>query len=390
MAGKHAILSASAAHRWLHCTPSARMTEEIEDSSSVYAAEGTAAHELAELLLRCDLNGNDGADVDTAHDFMKLNEYYDQSMHDYISEYVGFVIERYNEAKVKTKDALIFLEQKLDFSEWVPEGFGTGDVVIIADGIIEVIDLKYGKGVEVSADQNPQMMLYGLGAWSEYDYLYDLHTVRMTIVQPRIDNISTYEVSTEDLLKWAETTLKPAAQMAWNGEGDFVAGDHCKFCKARAICSARADFNLDFIGQFRDADEDLFEGERLDPLDVSRILGMSMEIKNWLKDIEEHALAKALEGIKYPGYKLVEGRSNRTINDEEAAVSVLAERFSEEEIYNKKLKGITDLEKLLGKKNFESYLGPYIIKPPGKPTLVLETDKRPEINTAADDFNLEI
>lgn len=390
MPGKHAILSASAAHRWMTCTPSARLTEDIEDTTSVFAAEGTLAHELAELELNYQLKLINKRKYTAERKKIEAHELFSAEMPDYVSTYTGYVLEKLAEAQARSKDALVFLEQKLDFSHWVPEGFGTGDTVIISDGVIEIVDLKYGKGVEVSAAENPQMMLYGLGAWHEYEAFYDLDTIKMTIVQPRLDSISTYELPEAELLSWADTTLAPAAVEAWKGEGELVAGDHCRFCKVKATCKARADYNITFIEKNKEADE-LKSPHLLAPEEVSKILAMAMEIKNWLKDVEEDALAKALEGAKFPGYKLVEGRSNRTFNDEEEVVATLKlEEFTEEEIYNRKIKGITELEKKLGKKLFEQILGPYIIKPPGKPTMVPEADKRPELNTAADDFDLEV
>lgn len=390
MPGKHAILSASAAHRWIHCTPSARLTEDIEDTSSDFAREGTLAHELAELELNYQLKNINKRKYNAELKKIQAHELYSADMPDYISTYTGYVFEKLAEAKTRSKDALVFLEQRLDFSKWVPEGFGTGDTVIISDGVIEIVDLKYGKGVEVSADENPQMMLYGLGAWYEYEAFYDLEIVKMTIVQPRLDAVSTYEIKVEKLLEWATKELMPAAEKAWNGEGELIAGDHCKFCKVKATCKARAKYNIEFLDRHKQAEE-LKSPHLLAPEEVSEILSMAKEVKNWLKDVEDDALAKALDGMKFPGYKLVAGRSNRTYGDEEEIVSTLElEDYTEEDIYNKKLKGVTEMEKLLGKKMFEQLLGPYILKPAGKPTMVPETDKRPELNTAADDFNLEI
>lgn len=391
MPGKHALLSASAAHRWMHCPPSARLTEDMEDSSSIFAQEGTLAHSLGELELNYLLKLIPKGQYTKELKKIKADELYTEDMPDYVGVYTGYVMERLAEAKGRSSDALVFLEQKLDFSAWVPEGFGTGDTCIISEGVIEIVDLKYGKGVEVSALNNPQMMLYALGAYHEYDWLYSPEKVKMTIVQPRIDNISSFEMTVEDLLKWADEELKPAADKAWNGQGELQAGDHCRFCKVRATCKARADYNITFIESKRDADHDLRDIHLLDPEEISQILDMALEIKNWLKDVEESALNAALEGSRFPGFKLVEGRSNRFINDEAEAVATLTlEDYTEEQIYNKKMKGITDLEKLLGKKMFEQLLGPYIVKPPGKPTLVPETDKRPELNSAADDFDLEV
>jgi len=375
----------------MHCPPSARLTENLEDQSSIFAQEGTLAHELGELELNYQVKNITKKKYNAELKKIQAHELYSADMPDYIAVYTGYVFEKLAEAKTRSKDALVFLEQQLDFSSWVPEGFGTGDTVIISDGVIEIVDLKYGKGVEVSAEENPQMMLYGLGALFEYEAFYDLQTVKMTIVQPRLDAISTYEMTVEALLNWATKTLMPAAEKAWKGEGELQAGDHCKFCKVKATCQARAKYNIEFLDKNRDADHEFIPAYLLAPEEVSNVLAMAKEVQNWLKDVEEEALAKALEGMKYPGYKLVEGRSNRTYGDEGEIVSTLElEDYKEEQIYNKKLKGVTDMEKLLGKKMFQQLIGPYIIKPPGKPTLVPETDNRPELNSAAEDFDLEV
>ena len=388
---KHALLSASSASRWMKCTPSARLTEKMADTSSPYAQEGTLAHELGELELKRELKLIDKKTYAAELKKIKAHELYGEDMPDYVGIYTGYAMEKLAEAKARSKDALVFLEQRLDFSDWVPEGFGTGDTVIISDGVIEIIDLKFGKGVPVSAEWNPQMMLYGLGAWNEYDFLYDLHTVRMTIAQPRLDNLSTFELSSKELVQWAENKLKPTAAMAWDGMGDLCAGKHCQFCKVEASCQARAKAKEDFINDYRNVDGELLAEHLLAPDDVSRIVGMALEIKNWLKAVEDFALDKALEGFKWPGYKLVEGRSNRTYSDEAMVATILTGKgLTEDDIYNKKIKGITEMEKKLGgKKKFEEVLGSHIIKPAGKPTLVEESDKRPELDSVAEDFNLE-
>ena len=385
---KHAILSASAASRWINCTPSARLTEDIEDTSSIFAKEGTLAHELGELMLNHALKNIDKRNYNREYKKIQEHELYAADMTDYVQSYVDHVLERYAEAKSKTKDALIYLEQRLDFSDWVPEGFGTGDVVIISDGAIEIIDLKYGKGVEVSADHNYQMMLYGLGAYNEYEAFYDLDKVKMTIIQPRLDHISTYELDTDALLDWADNICRPAAEKAWDGQGDLVAGEHCRFCKVKAGCKARAKVNLDFIDQY-EKDKGFNHPDMLSAEDVSAILSRTAEIKNWLSDIEEDALAKALAGSTIPGFKIVEGRSNRVIVDPDLVAGELCLVYSEEQVFNKKLKGITDLEKLVGKKNFSAQYGQYVEKPQGKPTLVPESDKRPVFDSASADFNIE-
>lgn len=382
---KHALLSASSAHRWLNCTPSARLTEHIEDTQSVYAAEGNLAHDLAELELKFQLKLITKNTYNKELKKIKANELYSEEMPDEVEKYTDFVFERLTEAQSHTADALIFLEQRLDFSKWVPEGFGTGDCIIIADGTMEVIDLKYGKGVEVSAENNPQMMLYALGALEEYGFIYDINSVRMTIAQPRLNNFSTWEISVNNLLAWAEGELKEKAQAAWEGAGEFVAGDWCMFCKVKATCKARAEAILAISEQYQEQDPRLLTIE-----EIAEILHKAEEIQSWAKDIQGYALEQARDyGVKFPGWKLVEGRSNRKYTDEDEVATVLInEGFTEEEIYIKKLKSITDMEKTLGKKRFNTLLKDFIIKPPGKPTLVVESDKRPEINSVEAEFDL--
>jgi len=381
----HALLSASAAYRWLNCTPSARLTEHIEDTQSVYAAEGTLAHSLAELELKHQLKLITKATYNKEFHKIKSNELYSEDMPDEVEKYVSYVFEKLMEAQNHTADALIFLEQRLDFSRWVPEGFGTGDCIIIADGTMEVIDLKYGKGVEVSAENNPQMMLYALGALEEYGFIYDINKVRMTIVQPRLNNFSTWEISINDLFAWAEGELKEKAKAAWEGVGEFVTGDWCLFCKVKATCKARAEAMLAIAESYQQRDPHLLTIE-----EIAEILHKAEEIQTWAKDIQEYALEQARDyGVKFPGWKLVEGRSNRKYTDEEEVAAVLiSEGFSESDIYIKKLKSITDMEKTLGKKRFNTLLKDFIIKPPGKPTLVVESDKRPEINSIEAEFDL--
>lgn len=382
---KHALLSASSAYRWLNCTPSARLTEHMEDTQSVYATEGTLAHELAELELKYQLKLIDKTTYSKQLQMFKSHALYSEEMSEEVEKYVNFVFEQFMEAQSHTADALIFLEQELDFSRWVPEGFGTGDCIIIADGTMEVVDLKYGKGVEVSAENNPQMMLYALGALEEYGFIYDINSVRMTIAQPRLNNFSTWETSVNNLLAWAEGELKEKAQAAWEGTGEFVAGDWCMFCKIKATCKARAKAMLAIADSYQQRDPHLLTIE-----EIAEILHKAEEIQSWAKDIQEYALEQARDyGVKFPGWKLVEGRSNRKYTDEDEVATVLInEGFTEDEIYIKKLKSITDMEKTLGKKRFNTLLKDFIIKPPGKPTLVVESDKRPEINSVEAEFDL--
>ncbi len=376
---KHAILSASGSEKWLNCPPSARLEEQITEEKSEYAAEGIFAHKLAELHLQNYLKLIKKAEYDKKLKQLKENEFYSQEMEDYIQIYIDIAIEKINEAKNRSKDAIVFLEQQLDFSPWVPEGFGTGDVVIISDGIVEVVDFKYGKGVPVSAEENTQMRLYGLGAVNLFNILYDIKTIRMTIVQPRLDSVSTESLSVKELLIWGDTTVKPKAKLAFKGEGEFQAGDHCRFCRAKATCRARAEANLE-LARYDFQDPALLSND-----EIAEILFKADELKAWAADIQTYALEQAYKhGIKFNGWKLVEGRSNRKYTDEEEVAKILIEKgYNEDDIYKKSILNITAMEKLLGKKKFGELLDDLVIKPPGKPTLVPETDKRPELSSVA-------
>lgn len=374
---KHALLNASRAKRWLTCTPSARLEETLPEEKSEYAEEGSFAHKVAEVELRFKLKQIDGRAYKKQRGEIKENPLYTVALEEYIQSYVTIVMERVAEARTRCKDPIILLEQKLDFSRWVPEGFGTGDVIIIADGILEVIDLKYGKGAPVSAEDNPQIRLYGLGALEQFDGLYDIETVKMTIVQPRLDSVSSDSISVSDLYAWAENVVTPKAIQAMAGEGEYVPGDHCQFCRAKATCRARANANLEL------AKYDFTEPALLTDEEIADILTKAEQLQSWAGDIRSYALDQAENhGKKWPGWKLVEGRSNRVYSDKQAvAGTLLLLGYDEEIIFDKEIKGITAMEKVLGKKNFEELLGDLIIKPAGRPTLVLESDPRPEINS---------
>lgn len=381
---KHATLSASAAHRWLNCTPAARLEEPIPDTSSVYAEEGTLAHRLAELELKKSLKQVSAAKYKKLFDEVKWNSQFTGEMADCAIAYADYVIERLAEAKARNAEPIIFTEQRLDFSKWVPEGFGTGDCIIIAEGRLEIVDFKYGKGVEVEAEDNAQMMLYALGAIEAYSFLYDIDTVRMTVFQPRIDNISSFEVEVEELLDWAEKELKPKAELAWEGKGDTVPGDWCRFCKVRARCKARAEAMQAVPSEFNYQDPFL-----LNINEMADILHKLNDIVSWAKDVQDYALEQARDyGVRFPGWKLVEGRSNRIYTDQEKIVETLiAAKYSEDQIYKpREILGISAMEKLLGKKKFAELLSRYVDKPPGKPTLVPESDKRPAVNSAESEF----
>ena len=369
----HAILSASASSRWLHCTPSARLERKFPDASSPYALEGSRAHERAEYFLNRFLKTGDSN--------VLIRE--DVEMNDAVQAYVNICVEKINEARTASPDAQIKVEQRLDFSRWVPEGFGTGDTVMVSDKYFEIVDLKYGKGVPVSAINNSQMRLYALGMYEAFGYLYGADEVRMTIVQPRLDSVSTETISVDDLLTWCEE-VKKKAKIAFAGKGDFCAGNHCRFCKARNTCRAHAEYEL------KNVKEDLQTAE-LEDFEISDILLRAKGIKTWLDGLESYALGKALDGYDWPGMKLVEGRSNRKITDDViAANNLMNAGFGAEEIYKPQaLRSITDLEKLCGKKMFSELMSGVIEKPPGKPTLVSADDKRQaiELQNVKNDFD---
>jgi hypothetical protein len=383
----HALLSPSGAERWLNCTPSARLEAGFPNRAGQAAKEGTLAHSLAELMLLHKTGTLNALQYKARLKAIQADKLYDASMLAYMEDYTGYVIEQYSAALAQTKDAKIFLEQKLDLTDYMPEAFGTGDVIIIADNVLDIIDLKYGKGVPVSAEENKQMMLYALGALRDYDFMYDIHTVRMTICQPRLDSISVYELPVADLKTWADSELRPRAALAWEGKGEYKAGKHCRFCKAAGICKANADKNLEL------AAHDFADGALMKDTEVAEVLQRADIFRKWLTAVEDYALEQALTaGKKWPGLKLVEGRSNRQYSDpakvEERLLATKA--WAPEQIYvPKTLLGITALEKSIGKAVFQETVGDLLIKPPGKPTLVSVSDKRPELNTlesAATDF----
>lgn len=376
---EHAILSPSGASRWLSCTPSARLEAKFPDTAGAAAKEGTLAHELGQLLIQFNIKLVKSPSFLKQLDAIKKNPLYDNSMMEHSEAYAFFVIERLSEAQAHTADVMLFLEQNLNLTEYIPEGFGTGDAIIIADGLMDIIDLKYGKGVNVSAEDNKQMMLYALGALREFDYMYDIQRVRMTIYQPRLENYSSWEIPVKDLRDWAESELKPRAALAFAGKGEFVPGPHCQFCRIRATCKAHAEFHL------QAAKYDFEEAVLLSDDEIADILNRSDAFKKWLTSVEDHALHEAVHNNKkWPGYKLVEGRSNRQYSDTEAVAQKLIKAgFKDELIYApKELLGITAMEKAITKKTFTAELSDLIIKPPGKPALVLESDKRPEYNSS--------
>lgn len=375
----HALLSASGASRWIACPPSAQLEQDFLEEQSDFAAEGTAAHELAETMLKHQLEIIDKKQFNAQMKKHKAGQFYSLDMQEHIDGYVSVVMERVNAIRAKTKDALVLLEQRLDFSKWVPKGFGTGDVLIIGDGLMEIIDLKFGKGVPTAAYGNPQIRLYGLGALHQFGFLYDIDLVRMTIIQPRLDSITSDEMPTVDLVKWAEDDVAPKAELAMAGEGELAAGEHCRFCRVRYTCRARAEANLE-MARYEFRDPFVLEHE-----EISDILARAVELQKWAADISSYALEQAEKhGMKFPGWKLVEGRSNRKITNKEGALEILLKFFESELVLKpQELFGLTDLEKNIGKDEVKNHLSALIIKPMGKPTLVPESDKRVELSSAA-------
>ena len=370
----HAVLSASASHRWLNCPPSVRLTERIPDNGSIYAAEGSEAHALCEYKLRQAL----GMDAQNPLDTPGGLQYYDIVMEDAATGYVSFVMEQLEEIKRTCVDPIVMVEQRLDFSRWVKDGFGTGDAVIVADGTLHVVDFKYGTGVLVSAEGNSQMRLYALGALDMFGELYDIDTVVTTIYQPRLASISTDTISKTDLLDWAENTLRPLADQAYKGEGDLNAGSWCRFCKLRNTCRKRAEANLAM------AQHDFKLPPTLSDEEIAVILDKLDDLINWAGDVKEYALNTALHGTRFHGWKLVEGRSNRRYTDETAVAQIVS--GTGHDPYEHKLLGITAMEKLLGKKQFATLLSDLVERPQGKPVLVPASDKRPEMTNAKNDF----
>ena len=367
----HAILSASSSDRWLHCPPSARLCETYEDKGSDYAAEGTDAHELCEYKLKRAL----GMD---ASDSTENLTWYNEEMEDCANGYAAYILEMVEAAKESCADPKVLIEQRVDFSRWVEQGFGTADCIIIADGTLRICDYKHGLGVLVDATDNPQMKCYALGALELFDDIYDIDNVSMTIYQPRRQNISTFEISKDALYKWADEVLKPTADLAFAGDGNFLCGEWCGFCKAKHECRARAEANLTLV-QY-----DFKLPPLLEDSEIEYILSRADELVAWASDIKEYALQQAISGKEWAGWKLVEGRSNRKYSNEEAVIQAVTDAGFDP--YEKKLLGITAMQKRLGKSRFDELLTAYIEKPQGKPTLVPESDKRPAMNNAKTDF----
>ena len=389
MPDRHASLGPSKAHQWINCPPSILLEEQFPDRQTQEASEGTLAHKLAEEMLRYNNGEITKAAFTRRLNKIKEDPQYNPSMLEYVEGYAAFVWEQVSEIKKTCPDPLILFEQELHFEEYVPGGFGTGDVVIISDDTAHVIDFKYGKGVGVSAQGNEQLRLYALGAYLEFSELYDIRQIRMTIVQPRLDNISTDMITAGDLLEWAKEVVAPAAKKAMAGEGVPSVGDHCRWCRAKAVCRAQRDHQMEM------ARYDFTEAPLLDESEIADVLTRIDELVKWAGQIKDYALTQALENhVSYPGFKLVEGRSVRKYTDPDQIAGVLTSAgCTADHIYKPmELIGVTDMEKMLGKKRFAELVGPYVVKPEGKPVLVPVSDKRPELNTAqkvAEEFKEE-
>lgn len=371
---KHAILLASSSSRWLACPPSALLGREFPDTISTAAEEGTAAHAMAENKLNVYLQRKSA---------YQPSLYDSEEMEGYTDDYVGFVMDQVEKAKELCADPLVLLEERLDFSKYVPDGFGTGDCVIIADDTLQIIDLKYGLGVLVDAEDNPQMMLYALGALSTYGNLYDIKEVSMTIFQPRRENVSTWTIPVEQLYQWAEEVVIPTAQLAIQGKGEFQSGNHCTFCKAKVQCRARAEANLKI------AELEFQKPALLEDSEIEEVLSVINDLTKWASEVQAYALDMAVNrGKEWNGYKLVAGRSVRKyLDDEQVAKTAIENGY--EDIYKQSLIGLTEMTKLMGKKKFDEILGEFIIKPQGKPSLVPVSDKRMaiQVNNVKNEFN---
>jgi hypothetical protein len=375
--GAHAVLSASSSHRWLVCPPSALLEAEMPDTVSTYAQEGTAAHTFAELLLRRRLGRVTPAAFEQELEALRKKEefapYYGPAFVEAVREYTELVMAAARDA-ADPRD--VFLEERVSFAGWVPGGFGTADAIILAEPVIHVIDLKFGVGVPVSAEKNPQLLLYALGAWNMCSCAYELTEAIVTIAQPRLDESSQYRITVKELLDWAESYVRPRAELAARGAGEFAPSEEtCRFCRVNAVCRARAEKNL------KTARERFKDPPLLTPEETAEILGQATEIKRWADNVQEYALEQARRGVRYPGWKLVEGRSIRVWRDEAAAEDALLKAGLEDIYAPPKMKSLAALEKEIGKGPFAKAVGALVLKPPGKPALAPDEDPRPEFGS---------
>lgn len=380
----HALLSASGASRWLNCPPSALKESKIADTSSRYAKEGTLAHEFCDINVKEHFKHMSKSVCTKNRNKFRKDKLYSKEMEDYAKDYLDYIIE-----KVKSDDACVLAETQVDFSQYVPEGFGTCDCIIIQDDTLTIIDFKYGQGVSVAAEDNPQMRLYALGAIEMFGDIYDFDKVEMCIYQPRIGNVDESTELVELLVKWGEETVQPTAKLAYEGKGEMKAGNHCTFCKLRATCRCLNDYCMETVKEdFEDVTGTL-STYTLEPSDIAMILERIKLVKNWLTDVEEYAISGILNGsLEVPGYKVVEGRSIRKYTDADQVASVLIENgYDESAIYERNLLSLSKMEKSIGKKIFSELLGDFVEKPKGKPTIVPESDKRQKY-ASDDDFDV--
>jgi hypothetical protein len=373
---QHALLSASSSERWLACTPSARAEEHEPDTTSPFAEQGTFAHTVGEWCLA---RNRDAADFLLHGPNDQANSpWYDAELIDYVDGYLAFCRDQARAARERSADAVILIEHRIDYSYLVPEGFGTGDYCTISDGVLTITDLKYGKGKRVEVKSNSQMRLYALGLYNEFSLLYRIDRIEMTVYQPRIDNIATETISADDLVAWGEEYVRPRAALAWNGEGVHVPGDHCRFCRVRFTCRARAEHNIHLARQMFKQAHDQFTLE-----EIGELLPHMDAWMGWAQDVKHYALRQAVTGREVPGYKLVAGRSNRYFSDTDKVEAALAKVFTDNGCDPDKtfwrapeLMPLTTIEKTLGRKKFEEVLGGLVSKQPGKPVLVCASDPR--------------
>lgn len=384
MPTQHALLSASSAHRWLHCTGSPLLEKEFPDTTSVYAQEGTLAHELCELKLKKYTTVMPKGTYTRAHNKITKSELWQNEMESTSETYLEYVKGIMLSCEIAPA---VLIEKRVDFSRYVPEGFGTADSLILAADTLHVIDYKHGKGVVVDADHNPQMMLYALGAIDELSLLYRFKSIHMVIVQPRVNNISEFTMTADELTEWGESVVKPKAEAAISGNGEFEAGDWCRFCRAKQQCKTRYESNDSLYPELSERHD-----PRLITLDeLGEYLKRGRDMAAWLEDMKEYALSESLAGAEVPGWKAVEGRGSRAFTDTDEAVDTLIKNGIDESVlYERRVLTLAQMEKAVGKKAFGEIVGNLVVKNPGKPTLVEESDKRPKITnqpTAADVFN---
>lgn len=375
----HALLSPSSAERWINCPPSARLSESIEQTISVYAEEGTLAHKLAELELQHKV----AKDMTKKEYKEALREFeYQAEMKRYVEVYVDYV----KSIIVQYDNPEIGIERKVDISAYAPESFGTVDCSIIGEKNyltdLHIIDFKYGKGVEVTAENNKQLMLYALGEYESLCWVYGINYAHLHIVQPRIDNIQSYKISIDELKAFGEY-VKNQSMLAWKGEGKFCVGSHCKFCPAKAVCRERGKQNIAILEAYQDTIPATYNNA-----EIGKILSQVKDFPNWVKDLQEYALQEILKGNAIPGWKAVEGRSNRKFTDEEQVKRILTDVVDDEQLYETKFKTLATLEKIIGVEEFYKLVGEYIYKPKGSPSLASFSDKRPEYReiSAQDEF----